>query len=143
VGDIVPPPVATTLTDLEQKALVARPDYHAAQAAVRIADAKVKLAYAADTTGRHAKILCKNEWLKYVSFRRFRRAFLHTLRGRPEEFAQPHAEYAHGERLISLTAISQQISRQTTSSQQQIVYYPLIEERSVRLLDTVTRAYKG
>jgi cobalt-zinc-cadmium efflux system outer membrane protein len=50
VGDIVPPPVATTLTDLEQKALAARPDYQAAQAAVRIADANVKLAYANGTT---------------------------------------------------------------------------------------------
>jgi cobalt-zinc-cadmium efflux system outer membrane protein len=50
VGDIVPPPVATTLTDLEQKALTARPDYQAAQAAVRIADANVKLAYANGTT---------------------------------------------------------------------------------------------
>jgi outer membrane protein, heavy metal efflux system len=50
VGDIVPPPVATTLPDLEQKALAARPDYQAAQAAVRIADANVKLAYANGTT---------------------------------------------------------------------------------------------
>jgi cobalt-zinc-cadmium efflux system outer membrane protein len=50
VGDIVPPPVAATLTDLEQKALAARPDYQAAQAAVRIADANVKLAYANGTT---------------------------------------------------------------------------------------------
>jgi outer membrane protein, heavy metal efflux system len=50
VGDIVPPPVSTTLTDLEQKALAARPDYQAAQAAVRIADANVKLAYANGTT---------------------------------------------------------------------------------------------
>ena len=50
VGDIVPPPIATTLTDLEQKALAARPDYQAAQAAVRIADANVKLAYANGTT---------------------------------------------------------------------------------------------
>src|ERR1700677_3576796 len=49
-GDIVPPPIATTLTDLEQKALAARPDYQAAQAAVRIADANVKLAYANGTT---------------------------------------------------------------------------------------------
>ncbi len=49
-GDLVPPAVPTTLTDLEQKALAARPDYQAAQAAVRIADANVKLAYANGTT---------------------------------------------------------------------------------------------
>jgi cobalt-zinc-cadmium efflux system outer membrane protein len=49
-GDLVPPAVPTTLTDLEQKALAARPDYLAAQAAVRIADANVKLAYANGTT---------------------------------------------------------------------------------------------
>ena len=49
-GDIVPPVVPTTLTDLEQKALAARPDYQAAQAAVRVADANVKLAYANGTT---------------------------------------------------------------------------------------------
>jgi cobalt-zinc-cadmium efflux system outer membrane protein len=50
VGDIVPPAVSGTLTDLEQKALAARPDYQAAQAAVRVADAGVKLAYANGTT---------------------------------------------------------------------------------------------
>jgi cobalt-zinc-cadmium efflux system outer membrane protein len=49
-GDIVPPPVPTTETDLEQKALVARPDYKAAQDAIRVADANVKLAYANGTT---------------------------------------------------------------------------------------------
>ncbi len=49
-GDLVPPPLSTTLTDLEQKALAARPDYQAAQAAVRVADANVKLAYANGTT---------------------------------------------------------------------------------------------
>jgi outer membrane protein, heavy metal efflux system len=49
-GDLVPPVVSTTLTDLEQKALAARPDYQAAQAAVRVADANVKLAYANGTT---------------------------------------------------------------------------------------------
>ena len=38
------------MTDLEQKALAARPDYQAAQAAVRVADANVKLAYANGTT---------------------------------------------------------------------------------------------
>src|SRR3984885_5424859 len=49
-GDIVPPAVPGTLTDLEQKALAARPDYRAAQAAVRVADANVKLAFANGTT---------------------------------------------------------------------------------------------
>jgi cobalt-zinc-cadmium efflux system outer membrane protein len=49
-GDLVPPPVPTSLTDLEQKALAARPDYQAAQAAVRVADANVKLTYANGTT---------------------------------------------------------------------------------------------
>jgi cobalt-zinc-cadmium efflux system outer membrane protein len=49
-GDIVPPAVSTSLTDLEQKAIAARPDYRAAQAAVHVADANVKLAYANGTT---------------------------------------------------------------------------------------------
>ena len=49
-GDLVPPPLSATLPDLEQKALAARPDYRAAQAAVRVADANVKLAYANGTT---------------------------------------------------------------------------------------------
>jgi cobalt-zinc-cadmium efflux system outer membrane protein len=49
-GDLVPPPLSTSLTDLEQKALAARPDYQAAQAAVHVADANVKLAYANGTT---------------------------------------------------------------------------------------------
>jgi outer membrane protein, heavy metal efflux system len=49
-GELVPPPVSANLTDLEQKALTARPDYQAAQAAVRVADANVKLAYANGTT---------------------------------------------------------------------------------------------
>jgi cobalt-zinc-cadmium efflux system outer membrane protein len=49
-GDIVPPPLSSTLTDLEQKALLARPDYKAAQDAIRVADANVKLAYANGTT---------------------------------------------------------------------------------------------
>jgi outer membrane protein, heavy metal efflux system len=48
-GELVPPPVTGSLTDLEQKALAARPDYHAAQAAVRMADAGVKMAYANGT----------------------------------------------------------------------------------------------
>ncbi len=49
-GDLVPPELSTSLTDLEQKALAARPDYQAAQAAVHVADANVKLAYANGTT---------------------------------------------------------------------------------------------
>jgi len=48
-GDIVPPTVPGNLTDLEQKALAARPDYRAAQAATRVADANVKLTYANGT----------------------------------------------------------------------------------------------
>jgi cobalt-zinc-cadmium efflux system outer membrane protein len=50
VGDIVPPVVAGPLTELEQKGLAARPDYKAAQDAIRVADAEVKLAYANGTT---------------------------------------------------------------------------------------------
>jgi cobalt-zinc-cadmium efflux system outer membrane protein len=50
VGDIVPPPVNETMESLEQKALAARPDYHAAQLGVAVADANVKLAYANGTT---------------------------------------------------------------------------------------------
>jgi cobalt-zinc-cadmium efflux system outer membrane protein len=49
-GEIIPPSLNTTLSDLEQRALAARPDYQAAQAAVRVADANVKLAYANGTT---------------------------------------------------------------------------------------------
>ncbi len=49
-GDLVPPALSSNLTDLEQKALAERPDYHAAQAAVHVADANVKLAYANGTT---------------------------------------------------------------------------------------------
>ncbi|HEX3940006.1 MAG TPA: TolC family protein [Acidobacteriaceae bacterium] len=50
VGDLVPPPVTGTLESLEQQALASRPDYQAAQSAVRVADANVKLAYANGTT---------------------------------------------------------------------------------------------
>jgi cobalt-zinc-cadmium efflux system outer membrane protein len=49
-GDIVPPLVSSSLIDLEQKALAARPDYKAAQDGIRVADANVKLAYANGTT---------------------------------------------------------------------------------------------
>ncbi len=48
-GDLQPPPLTTTLTDLEQKALAGRPDYRAAHAAVQAADANVRLAYANGT----------------------------------------------------------------------------------------------
>lgn len=48
-GDLTPPPLTASLSDLEQKALVNRPDYQAAQAAVMVADAGVKLAYANGT----------------------------------------------------------------------------------------------
>jgi cobalt-zinc-cadmium efflux system outer membrane protein len=49
-GDLVPPAVSLSVTDLEQKALAARPDYKAAQYGVSVADANVKLAYANGTT---------------------------------------------------------------------------------------------
>jgi outer membrane protein, heavy metal efflux system len=49
-GDIVPPVLTLSLQDLNQKALAARPDYQAAQAGIRVADANVKLAYANGTT---------------------------------------------------------------------------------------------
>ena len=49
-GELIPPPLNATLPDLEQKALAGRPDYRAAQAAVRVADANVKLAYSNGTT---------------------------------------------------------------------------------------------
>jgi outer membrane protein, heavy metal efflux system len=50
VGDLAPPPVSGGLADLEQIALANRPDYKAAKAAVNVADANVKLAYANGTT---------------------------------------------------------------------------------------------
>jgi outer membrane protein, heavy metal efflux system len=49
-GSLDPPAIGTTLPDAEQKALAARPDYLAAQQAVRVADANVKLANAEGTT---------------------------------------------------------------------------------------------
>jgi len=48
-GEVVPPPLTLTMDDLEQKGLAARPDLKAAQAAVAVADAQVKLAYANGT----------------------------------------------------------------------------------------------
>jgi cobalt-zinc-cadmium efflux system outer membrane protein len=50
VGDPVPPVVQGTMEDMEQKALAARPDYHAAQLGIAVADANIKLAYANGTT---------------------------------------------------------------------------------------------
>jgi cobalt-zinc-cadmium efflux system outer membrane protein len=50
VGDVAPPVVSGTMEDLEQKALTARPDFHAAHLGVAVADANVKLAYANGTT---------------------------------------------------------------------------------------------
>jgi cobalt-zinc-cadmium efflux system outer membrane protein len=49
VGYVVPPVVSDTMESLEQKALAARPDYHAAHLGVAVADANVKLAYANGT----------------------------------------------------------------------------------------------
>jgi outer membrane protein, heavy metal efflux system len=50
IGDVVPPVVSDTVESLEQKALAARPDFHAAHLGVAVADANVKLAYANGTT---------------------------------------------------------------------------------------------
>jgi outer membrane protein, heavy metal efflux system len=49
-GDIVPPVVSATMEELEQKGIAARPDYHAAQLGVAVADANTKLTYANGTT---------------------------------------------------------------------------------------------
>lgn len=49
VGDVVPPVVSDTMETLEQKAIAARPDFHAAQLGVAVADANVKLAIANGT----------------------------------------------------------------------------------------------
>ena len=48
-GDVVPPALKVDLADLQQRALLTRPDYLAAQAAVRVADANLKLANANGT----------------------------------------------------------------------------------------------
>jgi cobalt-zinc-cadmium efflux system outer membrane protein len=50
IGEVVPPVVSDTMKNLEQKAIVARPDLHAAHLGVAVADANVKLAYANGTT---------------------------------------------------------------------------------------------
>jgi cobalt-zinc-cadmium efflux system outer membrane protein len=49
VGDVIPPVVSGTMEEMEQKALAARPDFHAAHLGVAVADANVKLAYANGT----------------------------------------------------------------------------------------------
>ncbi len=49
-GDIQPPQFNTTLSQIEQEALAARPDYLAARQSVTLADANVKLADALGTT---------------------------------------------------------------------------------------------
>ncbi|HEX4311298.1 MAG TPA: TolC family protein [Acidobacteriaceae bacterium] len=50
VGSIQPPDISTTLAQIEQEALAARPDYLAAHQSVTLADANVKLATAEGTT---------------------------------------------------------------------------------------------
>ena len=49
-GTLDPPTLTETLPQIEQQALAARPDYQAAEQAVRLADANVKLADADGTT---------------------------------------------------------------------------------------------
>jgi cobalt-zinc-cadmium efflux system outer membrane protein len=49
-GVLTPPEVPSTLPQVEQEALTARPDYLAAQQSVTLADANVKFAYANGTT---------------------------------------------------------------------------------------------
>jgi cobalt-zinc-cadmium efflux system outer membrane protein len=49
-GMLTPPEVPSTLPQVEQEALTARPDYQAAQQSVALADANVKFAYANGTT---------------------------------------------------------------------------------------------
>jgi cobalt-zinc-cadmium efflux system outer membrane protein len=48
-GDVVPPPMNFTMDDLEAKALAARPDLKAAQEAVAVANAQLRLAIANGT----------------------------------------------------------------------------------------------
>jgi outer membrane protein, heavy metal efflux system len=56
IGEVVPPPIAVSMDDLEQKGLAARPDLKAAQSAVAVADANVKLAYANGTADPTAEV---------------------------------------------------------------------------------------
>ncbi len=55
IGEVVPPPISASVDDLEQKALAGRPDLKAAQAAVDLADANIKLAYANGTADPSAE----------------------------------------------------------------------------------------
>lgn len=48
-GDVVPPALTRSMGDLEQAALAARPDLQAAQAAINVAQANLRLAYANGT----------------------------------------------------------------------------------------------
>jgi cobalt-zinc-cadmium efflux system outer membrane protein len=56
IGDVVPPPIPNSMDDLEQKGLATRPDLKAAVAAVAVADAGVKLAYANGTADPTAEL---------------------------------------------------------------------------------------
>lgn len=56
IGDVVPPVLTATLDELEQKGIAARPDLHAAQYGVAVADANVKLAYANGTADPTAEV---------------------------------------------------------------------------------------
>jgi cobalt-zinc-cadmium efflux system outer membrane protein len=56
IGDVVPPHVSYSMDDLEQKGLASRPDLKAAQAAVAVADASIKLAYANGTADPTAEV---------------------------------------------------------------------------------------
>lgn len=56
LGDVVPPPISLTMDELEQRGLTNRPDLKAAVAAVAVADASVKLAYANGTADPTAEV---------------------------------------------------------------------------------------
>jgi outer membrane protein, heavy metal efflux system len=71
-GDIIPPALSSSLTDLEQRALANRPDYQAAHAGVLIADGNVNLANANGTTdptleGEYDHSGTLSSWGFYVS----------------------------------------------------------------------------
>jgi cobalt-zinc-cadmium efflux system outer membrane protein len=50
IGDILPPPVMSTLDDLQQRAFALDRDHKDAVDSIRVADSNVKLAYAEGTT---------------------------------------------------------------------------------------------
>jgi cobalt-zinc-cadmium efflux system outer membrane protein len=56
IGDVVPPPITLTMDELEQRGLASRPDLKAAVAAVAVADANIKLAYANGTADPTAEV---------------------------------------------------------------------------------------